>query len=64
MLGLVFAALPLGTLLVSPIAPKLTWRWKATSVAKWSLFGQAMSVLKPAPLGGPVPRYDICAARV
>ena len=25
--GLVFAALPLGTLLVSPIAPRLTWRW-------------------------------------
>ena len=55
--GLVFAALPLGTLLVSPIAPKLTWRWKATSVAKWSLFGQAMSVFATT-LGGRS-RYDI-----
>ena len=55
--GLVFAALPFGTLLVSPYAPKLTWRWKATDVAKWSLFGQAMSVFATT-LGGRS-RYEI-----
>lgn len=43
--GVVFASLPFGVLVVSPHAPRLMWRYGPLRVAKWSLFGQAGAVL-------------------
>ena len=43
--GIVFASLPFGVLVVSPHAPRLMWRYGPLRVAKWSLLGQAGAVL-------------------
>lgn len=57
-IGCVFAAMPLGVLLVSPYVPKILWRVGASPILTRALAAEALCILAVIPFAGPYTRCD------
>ena len=57
-IGCVFAAMPLGVLLVSPYVPRILWRVGASPILTRALAAEALCILAVIPFAGPYTRCD------